>query len=192
MAKKPEESNVSDDTIQQFMHEYAMQKRVCEEDNGVLRSILKRAKSAGCNTAQIVAVHQAKKKELDVVVRDVKDQIRYMNLRGIAITSEVLFGEYQPTEDEAAAAKASEEDAENRGYSAGMGGQTSGDNPFVAGTREHVAWGEGQKKGADAQARIMGSSGGKVASARKARPARSGHPAPVPVPKRTRGRASVN
>ena len=162
-----EQSNVTDETIQKYQREYSLQKRKCEEETGVLRAILKRAKADGVNTKTVIAVHQAGKQELDVVVADLRDAIRYMALRNMPVTQMDLFGEGAEFLTEKAAREQDEFDADDAGYGAGMGGQTADDNPHPAGAALYVAWEGGRKKGAEAKGRILGSTGKQADGSRK-------------------------
>jgi hypothetical protein len=193
MAKTPENPNVSDETVLGIMREYALQRRKCDEENGVLRSILKRGKSAGINTKQLIAAHQATKLEPDVVLRDLRDYIRYCALRNMPTTQTDLFGDDAPAP---ASARTDQQDsfaADDEGYSAGMGGQTADDNPKLPGSIEYVAWEQGRVKGAQAKQNILGAEG-RAADASKARPRRGGaidppDLKPPPKAKPGRGRA---
>lgn len=192
MAKKPMQSNVVDETIQKHQRLYALQKRKCEEENGVLRSILKAAKSDGVNNKQLIASHEMSKLEPEVVRQDLHDLIRYLALKNMPTIAQDLFGDLDVVDRPGADETQDAFQADDEGYSAGMGGQTAGDNPKKAGTVEFVSWEQGRVKGAEAKANILGQEGA-MADASKARPKRAGDApaAPKPPPKKPGARAGL-
>jgi hypothetical protein len=189
MAKTPENPNVSDETVLGFMREYALQKRKCDEENGVLRLILKRGKANGINTKQLIAAHEATKLEPDVVKRNTLDFLRYCALRNMPTTQQDLFGGDAPLASQTRTDQQDSFAADDEGYSAGMGGQTADDNPKVPGSIEYVAWEQGRVKGAQAKQNILGAEG-KAADASKARPQRAGAAKPPPKAKPGKGKSA--
>ena len=144
-----------------------------DEENGSLRSILKRAKASGVSTKALIAAHQAAKQEPDVVKREMQDMIRYLALRNMPFTQTDLFGVFDAGISPEAAAEQDEWDADDAGYQAGMHGQTGDDCPFAAGSPLQVAWMHGLEKGKEAAARTAGPDA-KVANASRKRPTRGG------------------
>jgi len=162
---------VSNDAIKALMREYALQKRRCHEENGVLRNILKRGKKDGVNVKALVTAAEAAGQDSDVVLRDLSDTIHYMALRSIPVSRETLFDGW----DTDVTGKSQSIDdlwtAGERGYHAGRDGQKVEDAPYLAGTEFHAEWLRNWQQGQAAIARELGPDA-KVASTTRERPAR--------------------
>jgi hypothetical protein len=173
----PAVDNVSGDTISDWMRQYSSQKRKCDEENGVLRALVKRAKSDGINAKEMIAAVAAGKLDPDEVARDLRDRLRYMSLRRIPLDRDSLFAwsadvtQKTQAEDDTWA-------AEDAGYQAGRHGVPAADSPFAPGTELSVRWLEFWHKGQAAIARELGQHA-EVASTAKRRPTRRPVEAPV-------------
>lgn len=173
MAKKAGSNALSADEKADLIREYRKQKRECESASGVLRNILKRAKSAGMNTKEMIAAVLATKIDPDEVVAGLRDRIEYMGILRIEIPRDSLFD----FDNEVSAATEHADDiwdAEDKGYRAGRNGVPIGENPYDQ-TRQSelfVAWTRDWNKGQASIAHEMGPDT-KAASADRTRPARS-------------------
>jgi ribosome modulation factor len=170
---------VSNDAIKALMREYALQKRRCHEENGVLRNILKRGKKDGVNVKALVTAAEAAGQDSDVVIRDLSDTIHYMALRSIPVSRETLFDGW----DTDVTGKSQSIDdlwtAGERGYHAGRDGQKVEDAPYLAGTEFHNEWLRNWQQGQAAIARELGPDA-KVASTTRERPAGRGRQPRIP------------
>ena len=186
MATSPEQSNVTDATKRTFRNKYSLAKRAVEEATGVLRSVLKQAKSAGINTKEMVADHVESKLEPETQITNLKARIDFMKLRGMLIGLP-LFDEDAPTLTDKEMAEQAEFDADCAGYAAGMGGQSADDNPYPAGSAIFVAWEGGRGSGAKAKAAILGPTAKQADASRKRRGPKTNAEAAAEVQK-ARGR----
>src|ERR1700743_2590957 len=89
-------ADVSNDVIAKHSRAYGMQKLRCDQENGVLRNIVKMAKKDGVNTKMMIEVYQDKKKDPEVVVAEERDRIRYLSIGRIDIRASDLFEGWQP------------------------------------------------------------------------------------------------
>lgn len=198
---QPQTEAISNDVISDFMRQYRQQKRKCSEEQGVLRNILKRAKSAGLNTKEMTASVQDLTQEPDIVAQNLSDGLRYRTLLGIkTITREALF---DWSDDVSPQTRHHDDlwDAEENGYKAGRAGQSADDNPYDVGSELHVHWLGEYRKGQMSIAREMGPNV-KQANPSRGRPRRDNGgesgprllespktPKPSRAPKGTTGRA---
>jgi hypothetical protein len=182
-------TNVSNETWLQFVREAAATRREIEEATGRHRAVMKRAKAAGCNPKVIAAAITAKKQDPAVIVSEVRDSVRVLNLVGIELDSGSIFGSWQPEITQKAAEEFDLHVAEERGYGAGKGGGDRDANPYEPGSPFHAAYDKGWIAGQRAIAEQMGPDKKPVAASR-ARPARTeaGKDAPAAATKRPRGR----
>lgn len=194
MANNSGSNALSPDEKAEIMREYRKQKQECESANGVLRNIVKRAKSAGMNTKEMLAAIQATKIDPDEVVANLHDRIEYLGILRIDIPRESLFDgiDIQVT---AKTAHADDMwDAEDKGYRAGRNGVPVADNPYDQSNQSELfaAWAREWNKGQGSIAREMGPSS-QMASADRKRPARADQPTlagmPAPAKKAARKRA---
>lgn len=164
-------NNVTNDAIINWMRQYSLQKRRCEEENGVLRNIVKRAKADGVNVKATIQTVVVSKLDIDDVKRDLRDQLRYMALRRMPISAAELFDGW----DDAVSQKTQAEDdtwaAEDAGYYSGRHNGSLDDSPFPPGSELDVRWRAQWHKGQAAIAREMGPDA-KPASSTRQRPAR--------------------
>lgn len=159
------------DAVVDWMRQYQTQKRRCEEENGVLRNIVKRAKSDGINTKEMIAVVALSKLDPDQVQADLRDRVRYMALRRMPVIQVELFGGLDVTLTPSSQQKDDLWDAEEAGYRAGRHGASRDDCPYPPATEMYVHWVEFWFKGQAAIARELGDNA-KIASTSRARPAR--------------------
>lgn len=184
-------SNVPNETWLQFVREASATKREIEEASGRHRSVMKRAKAAGCNPKIIALAIASKRQDPAIVSNEIRDTVRVLNLVGVTMTQTDLFAGWSPEVTEKAAMEHDHFTADERGYDAGKAGQDRDGNPFEPGSPFHVAWDAGWLKGQAAIAAAM-APGATQASARRARPKREevGADAPAAVTRtgRRRGR----
>lgn len=164
-----DQSNVTNDAILDWLRQYQQQRRACDEANGVLRSLLKRAKGEGINTRALISTVTASKLDPDIVQRDLKDQIRYMALRNMPVHQIDLFGEHGL--DLRVTEKSREEDAswaaDDAGYAAGRHGAKVEDCPYQPGSSLSDHWYRSWKRGQEAIARELGDNVKPATSSRK-------------------------
>jgi ribosome modulation factor len=162
---------VSNDEVVDWSRQYQVQKRACDEANGVLRNIVKRAKSNGVNVKAMIAVHVLSKLDLDVVIHDLRDQIRYMALRRMPVHQTDLFEGWTDTLTSKTQAQDQEWEAYDAGYAAGRQGVPVDDCPYPAGSELALHWRGSWQRG---QASLASELGPDVTApaARRTRPLR--------------------
>jgi ribosome modulation factor len=180
-------ANVSNETWLEFVREATATKRAIEEATGRHRSVMKRAKAAGCSPAILALAIQSKRKDPAVMVSEIRDTVRVLNLVNVKMTQADLFGGWEPQVNAGAAAVQALFDAEERGYAAGKAGAAAGDNPYQLGTEAAQCWGKGWSAGKDAAAAAK-PAGTTQADASRKRPQRSPAKAAAPEPKKRAGR----
>jgi hypothetical protein len=176
MTQEPEKSNVTNETVQQAQREYAIQRRKCDEENGVLRSILKKWKVAGVNTKALIATHQDMKLDPTEVAKNLHDHVRYLALRSFPKEQLPLFS---PADLSVTAKAEAEQQAfaiGDAGYKAGIGGVPRDDNPHAPGSESNPLWDLGWADGMRARQTALGTQG-KPADATRKRKARTEAPA---------------
>jgi ribosome modulation factor len=171
------ETNVPDAVIQKHVRLLTGLKLSADSAHAEYRAGLKAAKSDGINTGQIIAAMGAKKRELEDVVADMKNYVRYLSLVNMPVTQTDLFGSStnQPddSDDEGEDGELTEHlrwETEQVGFKAGSDGHLKESNPHFAGSARNQAWHEGWMRGQKQNA--MGekaSPGVKKASTRRAR-----------------------
>jgi hypothetical protein len=174
-----------------FMREYQVQLRVCEEQTGILRNIVKRGKAAGVPTTPGMAVVRMSRRDPEEVRAETRQLVRMMALRGIVSGEQTNFLEgmdlHVPDKVRDAEAVGN---AEERGWRAGRSGEAVDANPFPAGSEFHATWAKWWANGQAAIAKELGANA-KKASTSKTKP---GGPAngqtSMPVEQRKRGRPS--
>jgi hypothetical protein len=180
------QSNVSNETILEFIREATATKRAIEEATGRHRAVLKRAKNAGCNPKIISSAIVSRRQDPAVVVSEVRETVRTFNLVGIEMGSSDLFGGWSGEITEKAAEQHSAFSVKEAGYEAGKAGTDRAGNPHEPGSPFHQRWDEGWIAGQAAiAARMM--PGATQANASRKRPERTEATGAAPEPKR-RGR----
>jgi ribosome modulation factor len=164
-------NTASNDAAAEWARQIRQQKRKCEEENGVLRNIIKRAKTDGQNTKSLLAAIKTTKLDPAVVAADLRDQLRYMAIIRVPMTQAELFGSWDSTVTEKTAREDDLWDADDKGYHAGRHGVPIEDGPYPAGTERHVHWLKAWHKGQAAIAREMGPDVTQASTTRE-RPAR--------------------
>jgi ribosome modulation factor len=149
-------NTATNDSAADWMRQYRVQKRLCEEANGVLRSLIKRAKSDGINTKAMIEAVKASKLDPEVVAADLRDQIRYMGIIHVPMTQASLFDDYNVEVSTQTAHADDLWDADDNGYRAGRHGARIEDCPYDPGTELHVHWLQAWHKGQAAIARELG------------------------------------
>lgn len=167
-------NTASNDSAADWIRQVRQQSRICDEENGVLRNLFKRAKADGMNTGSMREAIKATKLDPDVVESDLRDTLRYMAIIHVPVNKEALFDW-----SEVVTSKTEHEDklweADDAGYRAGRHGVRTEDCPvtFPPGSELHVHWLESWKKGQAAIAREMGEHV-KPANPSRERPVRTG------------------
>jgi ribosome modulation factor len=146
----------SPDVLANWMREYRTQRRKCDEENGVLRNIVKRAKADGVNTKSMIAAVAATKQDPDQVSADTRDTIYYMSVLRIPVSEEAVFSGWQASVTERTRAQDDEWDAQDKGYRAGQAGVPIEDCPYPPGTELHQQWSQFWNRGQAALARTLG------------------------------------
>jgi hypothetical protein len=172
VARSGSNSAASNDTAADYMRQYRTQKRLCEEANGTLRSLIKKAKSDGVNTRSMIEAVKATKLDPDVVTTDLRDQLRYMSIIHVPMTQAALF-DWSDDVSEHTTRQDDEWDAQDKGYKAGRSGMRIDDVPYEPGTELHVMWREYWHKGQAAIAHELGPDVVPIGASRK-RPKRGG------------------
>jgi len=149
-------SNVSNETIQEWMREYETQKRVCDVEQGVLRNIRKRAKADGVNLAALTAVSRARKMDPQEAVAELRDTTRYYALRNIPVSRETLFDGWTPRVTEKARELDDVWDAEDAGFQAGRHGTDIAECPYEIGSMLHAEWLSWWHKGQESRSKELG------------------------------------
>jgi hypothetical protein len=147
------DQTASNDEVVVIMREYDKQRRRCDEENGVLRNIVKRGKAAGINTKAMIATYLARRLDPDVVLADMRETIRYMSLRNIPMTQSLLFEGWDADLTDRSRSESSLWEAQEQGYRSGRSGSTPDDAPYPAGSPLHVEWIRGLNNGREAFAR---------------------------------------
>lgn len=191
----------SDEVCADYLRQVRTQKRKCDEANGVLRSILKRAKADGIDTKALNGAIAKTKQEPDVVAASMAAEIRYLGILRVAtITPDALFAGYQIDYEAPRSAADLEWEAGEAGYQAGRHATPIDECPYEPGSPHHVTWRKSWHDGQAANAEVLGDNA-KQASTSKARPKRAAEsdddedteatpPAPAPAGKSRRGRRS--
>jgi hypothetical protein len=151
MAQPAARNGASNATVIEYQSLYAQQRRRVEEETGILRALLKRAKSDGVNTRALTTVHLLAKQDPDQVRLELREQVRYMALRNMPVQQQDLF-DVVPVRP---APEAGLHAAEQGGYDAGRAGGDVDDSPFDAGTALDVEWRRGWHRGQEFLARQM-------------------------------------
>lgn len=146
----------SNDDLAEWMRQVRTQKRKCDEENGVLRNIYKRAKAEGANVKAMRAAIAATKLDPDEVKQNHRDQIRYEGILHIELHQSDIFTDFDLSVTEKTAHQDDMWDAEDKGYRAGRHGVKVEDCPYLAGTELHVRWLSEWNKGQAAIARELG------------------------------------
>ena len=169
----------SNDESLDWMRQIQTQQRKCDEENGVLRNLWKRAKAAGENIKSMRETIADSRLDPTVAVANMRDKTRYMVLRKMPVTQEALFSWEEHVTEKTAAAEDIWE-VEETGYKAGRAGAKIDDNPHLQGTEFFVVWRAWWEKGQAAIARELGPDA-RQASAARERPVREG-PAQTELP----------
>ena len=163
-------NTAANDIAAEWMRKYRQQKRLCEEANGVLRNVVKRAKADGVNTKAMIETVKATKLDPEDVARDLKDQMRYMQIVRIPITAEDLLAGWDAEVSSRQQREDDLWDADDKGYRAGRAGADISEMPYDDPEMEQH-WRDAWHKGQAAIARELGPDT-KQGDASKQRPAR--------------------
>jgi ribosome modulation factor len=158
----------TDGECSEALREYRRQKRVCDEDNGVLRSIVKRWKAAGVPIPALIATAKATKRDPDEVVAEFASTVRMMHIARIPVTRESLFPEHAEVHfTEASEHETDMWEAEDRGYRAGRTNVPVDDCPYALGTEAQVMWQQWWHNGQASIARELGENARQADSSRQ-------------------------
>jgi hypothetical protein len=179
----------------EWMRQYRSQKRVVDEETGVLRAILKRAKDAGCNTKSIRHACKAATHDSDDVISDLRDTLRCMTILRIGVTPDALFAGWQVNLSDGQQQQDEVWVAEDAGFQAGRHGKPLDDTPYPPGTPLAQAYHANWDKGQASIARELGENVEQIVPRKRGRPPRQ--PALIAdtlpaIPKRPRGRPPKN
>lgn len=161
-------NTASNDAWDEAIRQYRVQKRKCDEENGVLRSILKMAKKNGINPKAIRDGVAAQKLDPDVAMGDVRDTLKVMALIHVPISREALFD----WDTEISTASAHQDDlwdVGEAGYRAGRAGSSSDDCPYDVEGEFGQHWLAEWHKGASGRARELGPDSNPAHATRKKR-----------------------
>lgn len=189
------EHTINPDAAADWMRQYQQQKRRCDEENGVLRSIVKRAKSDGMPIKAMRDTIAASKLDPEEVERDLRDRLRLMAIKHIVIDRDSLF-DWDTAVTAQTCAADDTWDAAEKGYRAGRHGQPAEECPYDLGSPFAVVWRTDWAKGQASIARELGKNAAQASTARE-RPAR-GQRVMLPLDvdeaprKRTRGPGKKN
>jgi ribosome modulation factor len=150
-------NTLSNDEEAEFLRLYRQQKRVCNEANGVLRALLKRAKSAGMDTSEITAAVSIKAQmETDEAAAKLKTRLRYLALLNMPISADSLYDGFgtQVTSKTEEADRAWE--ANDVGYRFGRQGAKIEECPYPHESPLGIEWNAGWRRGQRAIAAEMG------------------------------------
>lgn len=164
--------NLSNDGSLDWMRQIQVQQRRCDEENGVLRNLFKRAKAAGENIKSMKSAIRATKLDPTEVVNDLRHQVRYMALRNIPVTPEELLRGWDNEVSQHTQREDDLWDAAERGYKDGRAGLKIEDAPYPPGSELFVAWQTDWIKGQTAIARELGPDAQQADPSRK-RPTRA-------------------
>jgi hypothetical protein len=158
----------SSDQIAEILRQYRSQRRVVDEENGVLGAFVKRAKAEGMNIDALRWVVRAIKKDPEVVIAFLRDAIRYATILKMDIPQGSLFDGW--TADVTSHSRADDElwEAGDAGYYAGRHGHPLEDNPYPPGSPLAAAYATDWHKGQAAIAREMGETGAQITARRGA------------------------
>jgi hypothetical protein len=158
----------NDDQIDDFIRQYRSQRRVCDEENGVLRALVKRAKVEGVNTSALIALVRATKRDPDAVTADLRDFIRYANILKMPLKQADLFDGWHVALTPSSRAADDLWEAGDLGYKNGRHGHPLTDSPYPPGTPLHDAYIAYWQKGQAAIARELGERGEQITAERGA------------------------
>lgn len=157
MPAEPGSNTISNDEEAEFLRLYRQQKRVCNEANGVLRSLLKRAKAAGMDTSEITAAVSIKAQmETEEAAAKLKTRLRYLSLLNMPISADSLYDGFgtQVTSKTEEADQAWE--ANDAGYRAGRHGAPIEECQYPHESPLGIEWNAGWRRGQRAIAAEMG------------------------------------
>ncbi len=180
-------SNVTDATIVAFIKEYTLARRKHEEAGGVVKQILKRAKSFGVNPSALTHGYKDAKREPDEIAAEIRDRIHYLSLRNLEIEVEAIFGFAAEPLPQKIEDDQQNFEANDNGYKAGMAGESADANPWPPGTMRHVSWSEGHIDGEAGRIMVLGEEGATADATRRKRkkeapPKRRSGPTPRRAP----------
>ena len=115
-------NTATNDSAADWMRQYRQQKRLCDEANGLLRNIVKRAKADGMNSKSMIAAVKATKIDPVEVAKDLQDEIRYMQILRIPVTAEDLLSAWDAEVNSKTRREDDLWDADDKGYRAGRNG----------------------------------------------------------------------
>lgn len=183
-AKGTDDGAVSPETYLDARRSIGATKAALETAQSAHRNECKRFKNQGVNIKALLEVVALRKQEPDTVVAHFRDVFRYGRIDRAQFAENLDL--FKPPADAVPTAKAQAEHAEfeqqEAGYIAGRQGHPADVCTFMPGTKGHVAFMKGWRKGQSEIARTMGGSGkGKVATAMpRAQRAKPGRKAATP------------
>jgi ribosome modulation factor len=156
MANPQAGSNTASNELKaDFIRQYRLQKRKCDEEQGVLRSIAKAAKSNGMTLKALTNTVAATKMDPEQAVSELRDQIHYMALVRLPVTKDSLF-DFDTEVNEESQHQDDLWDVGESGYRAGRDGSSSDDCPWQDGSEFYEHWMNNWQRGAASRARELG------------------------------------
>jgi ribosome modulation factor len=155
MANEQIGSNTASNNIRaDFIRQYRLQKRKCDEENGILRSIQKAAKSHGMTTASLKKAVELTKVEPEQAALEIRDTLHYLGLMHVSLPRETLFDWDAEVSEETERANDLWAIGE-AAYQAGRAGASSDDCPYDEGDERYDHWMAEWTKGANSRAREL-------------------------------------
>jgi uncharacterized protein (UPF0335 family) len=131
-------SNLSPDTFLEYVRELGAARTEKESASGKYRSVLKRAKSAGINTAMMLRALEEKRQDDQPREMNDLDLARYRAWLGVPIGTQAALDFEEPSDE--ARAKQTEHEAGEAGLAAGKAGHPREGNPHTTASPNWAAW----------------------------------------------------
>lgn len=180
----PSSTGASNDECLAFMRDYSPQKRRVDEENGVLRSFIKRAKNSGVPTRAALFVNRLSKLSREEAVEEIRQIVRLAGLRQIIQPTQLdVLGNIDLRVSNRGREDMDLAEAEDSGYRAGREGATAEDNPYPIGSETAQRWGQARSRGESARSREAGPTGRQALANRQGAAATRGNGAATPKAK---------
>lgn len=166
---------ISNDSIAEWVRKIAPAKRKVQEANGVYRALLKKADSDGMNTKALIRAMNNKKKEVEEIATDLRDELRYMAVMRMPIAASDIYNGWDDRVTEKTTHADMVWDANDKGYKAGRAGATVESCEYPGGSELHVAWVKAWHDGQAANVAELGEDTTVVSAARERPSRKQGH-----------------
>jgi ribosome modulation factor len=187
-------SNVTNDTIREYVRELMTAQRGIDEATGRKRAILKRAKAAGCNLDGLSTAAAAKRQDPAEVIERERQRVRYLAAVDITVftTQAELFHDAPISGDTDESKREMDEfHIEDAGYAAGKDGASHTLCPYHVGSEKQALWMRGYHRGQQviaAKMKVAEEGFGPEDDEEAAEEEAAEEPAPPPPVQRGRGR----